>query len=575
MKKMMCVIGVSLAVIGCAVHKFPRITPPIPHYQRANLTKQRAEEYFITARDYERKGMPEMAHHFYRLAYNLDPHSRTLRDIMIERAIGSADFALALKILKDNRRLDQLENSEKRIAAQLYIRMGELDRAIDLLETVIPMEPSDNLTLGVLYEQKSNLKKAISFYTEYLEDNPTSYATGMKVADLYVKEKKYAVAEQMYVHIDSIFTTYKVETLNRLARSRLLQSDTAAALDYFSRALRVDSTAVETLIDCAQLSINQGRLDDAIRYYQRLVNADPASTLFYMRTLALLYYYNKKYEQSEKILKQLLSQNPDNYELHFYLGMVLSSLGEHSLAEVEYWKTLSIKEDYADAWIQLCTGALKMHEWERALEISLNFKNKNPKDASSWRMHGYVLAHGKRYAEAIDEYKKALELTNRDLNIWFELGSAYERIGDYKKAEESFATVLHYNPTDASAANYLGYMWAERNKNLDSAQSLLTIALKQDPENGAYLDSYGWILFKKGDTAAALKYLLKAVEVISDDPVVYEHLGDVYGKMKEYKKALDAYGKSYTLTPENAVKIKQKIDEMKKLLHVSGQNERE
>ena len=74
-------------------------------------------------------------------------------------------------------------------------------------------------------------------------------------------------------------------------------------------------------------------------------------------------------------------------------------------------------------------------------------------------------------------------------------------------------------------ANSLGYFLAERGEDLDRAEELVRIALAAEPENGAYLDSLGWVLYKKGNFQGAFDQLVKAANAIPDDGTILEHLG--------------------------------------------------
>ena len=75
---------------------------------------------------------------------------------------------------------------------------------------------------------------------------------------------------------------------------------------------------------------------------------------------------------------------------------------------------------------------------------------------------------------------------------------------DLPAAEEWLEQVLDEDPTDVGAQNDLGYLWADQNKRLNRALRIVTSAITAEPTNGAYLDSLGWILFRRGDYAAAL-----------------------------------------------------------------------
>ena len=120
---------------------------------------------------------------------------------------------------------------------------------------------------------------------------------------------------------------------------------------------------------------------------------------------------------------------------------------------------------------------------------------------------------------------------------------------------------IELDQENPEALNYLGYIYAEENKNLDEAEALIKKALGLSPENGAYVDSLGWVYFKKGMFDEARKELEKAKEIIGEDPVVYDHLGDVYFKTGSLDKAKEAWTKSLGLKEDE--KVKEKLSSLK------------
>ena len=138
------------------------------------------------------------------------------------------------------------------------------------------------------------------------------------------------------------------------------------------------------------------------------------------------------------------------------------------------------------------------------------------------------------------------------------------RINDLSTDEiASLRKAIEYNPENAMVYNYLGYLFAEKNMNLDESIELIQKALSLSPSNGAYLDSLGWAYYKKGDFKLALKKLLLAEKQLDKDkipdPVVYDHIGDVYHKIGEREKALEYWEKSINLKKDS--KIQEKIKE--------------
>ena len=129
-----------------------------------------------------------------------------------------------------------------------------------------------------------------------------------------------------------------------------------------------------------------------------------------------------------------------------------------------------------------------------------------------------------------------------------------------------FTQILDKHPDNAATLNYLGYMWAEANVNLDRAAEMLNRAVTQEPRNGAYIDSLGWVYYQQGKLDLAEKYLTDATRLLPRDATVHEHLGDVFAKRGDLHRALDLYRAALTLEPEpkDETKLRSKIAELEK-----------
>lgn len=93
--------------------------------------------------------------------------------------------------------------------------------------------------------------------------------------------------------------------------------------------------------------------------------------------------------------------------------------------------------------------------------------------------------------------------------------------------------------------NDFGYSLADEGLRLDEAERMIRIALASSPGNGAYLDSYGWVFYKKGDFQKALKWLmLSAGSPQGNDPVVLDHVGDTLWQLNREAEAVDYWNRS-------------------------------
>ena len=99
-------------------------------------------------------------------------------------------------------------------------------------------------------------------------------------------------------------------------------------------------------------------------------------------------------------------------------------------------------------------------------------------------------------------------------------------------------------PRDAMTLNYLGYMLADRGNRLDEALGYIRRAVALDPQNGAYLDSLGWVYYKMGNYELAEENLRRASERMGDDPTIHDHLGELYMKTGRVKLAANHWERS-------------------------------
>ncbi|MBN1512773.1 MAG: tetratricopeptide repeat protein [Phycisphaerae bacterium] len=141
----------------------------------------------------------------------------------------------------------------------------------------------------------------------------------------------------------------------------------------------------------------------------------------------------------------------------------------------------------------------------------------------------------------------------KQLNVWIDgepnplvrvlylnlLGECDRRSGRIAQALESLELAYRMNPLDVNACNSLGYSWSDAGVRLDEAEDLIRYAVAQNPRSYAYLDSMGWVLYKKGDFAGA-RYWLELARGADeeDDPVILDHLGDTYWRLGDTERAV-------------------------------------
>ncbi len=152
-----------------------------------------------------------------------------------------------------------------------------------------------------------------------------------------------------------------------------------------------------------------------------------------------------------------------------------------------------------------------------------------------------VLQAAERWSDAERESAVARQRFPEDRDILFAQGASLERLDRFDEAEEAFLKLIESDPDDANAANYLGYLWADRSVRLEEALDLVSGAVEADPENPAYLDSLGWVYYRLGAIDQAEFWLRRAVELSEEDGTLLAHLGEILvagGEIEEGRRYL-------------------------------------
>jgi tetratricopeptide (TPR) repeat protein len=178
---------------------------------------------------------------------------------------------------------------------------------------------------------------------------------------------------------------------------------------------------------------------------------------------------------------------------------------------------------------------------------------------------GNMLRSEHRFPEAVAAYDRAIALmphpVRTDWPVFYDRGIALERSHQWKKAEADFNRALDLEPDQPYVLNYLGYAWADAGHNLDRARQMIQKAAERRPNDGAITDSLGWVEYRQGSVAEAVRTLERAVELEPEDATINGHLGDAYWAAGRKLEARFQWQRALTLNPEpdDAAKLEAKL----------------
>lgn len=266
-----------------------------------------------------------------------------------------------------------------------------------------------------------------------------------------------------------------------------------------------------------------------------------------------------------EVFQALLKRNPGNSRYALMLGEVYEQQQDTTRAMDVYRQALGGTPPDSLAVLRLANLEM-MLEPARGLHTLEQGVKSFPDDM---RLHVFLALSymsATRAEDAVRQFEWIAGYLGRDPDaakmiqplFYFWFGQACERAGRVEEAERHIGRYLEANPQSGEALNYLAYMWAEQGRNLDQALSYVTLALKQEPDNGAYLDTLGWIYFKRGEYAAAVAPITRALKLEGESATILDHLGDTWFALKESRRAVSFWRRSLREDPANKA-VREKL----------------
>lgn len=203
---------------------------------------------------------------------------------------------------------------------------------------------------------------------------------------------------------------------------------------------------------------------------------------------------------------------------------------------------------------------------DAAVKVLSDLAETFPKDPDIRLALGNAQRRTKSYEGAVKTYDTAIALlpppSANHWPVYFGRGISYQELGNFDLAEADMRMALKLNPDQADVLNYLGYSLVDRGIKLDEAMEMIKRAVAARPDSGYIVDSLAWAYFRLGKYAEALAPMEKASLLEPVDPIVTDHLGDVYwanGRKREaefqWHRAL-----SYEPTEKDAARIRKKLE---------------
>ena len=529
--------------------------------------KADAITHFVEGMALEESGEMERALEAYRKVLNVDPGQSDLASRVAGLLIQQDDFPQAIDILKDAIKANPNNAEPYQQLAFIYTRyLKKTDQAIDYANRAIALNPGD--VEG--YQRLVEIELAAGQQTRALEALDRALKVHSSDPNFWLRLGK------LYVAI-------------------LFKSDSQPKPDELKKTNEIFRKAGENagddpgiLKDVADYYAASQQLKEAIPLYLRVLELQPDDANA-REKLATGFVLTNQRGKAVEMLEQIIKEHPEKYQPYDLLAQVLDEEARSLLREkrgeeakmkfakvaANYEQSLLINPNHAGTYVRLAElllGPLK--DPDRAVKLLAEARRRFPGAAEIVYYLAIAQREAKQSQQAVATFEEALheaqiEEDDEFVNakFYFNYGAAAEQAGLYDKAADLLRKSIALDPENsAEACNYLGYMWADHNMNLEEAELMIRRALQSEPGNASYLDSLGWVEFRKGKLDQALSDLLRAARTAErEDPVVFEHIGDTYLKLNRNQEALEAWQKALALDPKNK-NLADKIQTTKKAI---------
>lgn len=153
--------------------------------------------------------------------------------------------------------------------------------------------------------------------------------------------------------------------------------------------------------------------------------------------------------------------------------------------------------------------------------------------------------------KAVGFLRRSLSLDNEIADVHFHLATVLYDLEQFEEAIQHFRATVELDPENAFALNNLAYLFSERNIHVDEGLQLVDRALALEPDNSAFLDTKGWLLYRAGQLEPAAHFVAQAIALQPEVSELHLHGGQIALARGDFATASDHFEKALTYDPNN------------------------
>jgi len=557
---------ISLASIffmgwGCSAHK-PTIgmRPEKPVFKAPPAN---AFYYFTESQIQLKKGNFDKAIECLRIAMTLDPGSMVLKRELAQLYWKKKDENAANAVMDEliSTYPDDVENLI--LYSRIKHSLNYLNEAKSAYEKVLAKDPTQRniyLLLGSLYTDEGNLAFAIQVYKKLIKEFPDFFAGYYLIGQIYAKERNRIEAEKSFkkaLDIEPGLDEARYELIQLYKESDHVDQ-AQKCINIFKEILNRNPDDIRATMELGYFYYETGMLKEAEKKLTAL-GTRSKNDKHVIQQIIRHYLDQQLFDKALVVLKYMLNGAPKSSEIHYVMGIAYDGKDNGEMAVHHFRKIDPGSQFFQNAIAHIAFIYQNAGKINEAVEYINKIIDIAPENLEFRLYLGSLYEEIEMFEKAEMVLKQGIAIDPDNAQLIFRLGVIYDKWGKKEDSIQMMKSVIKLDPKDANALNYLGYTYADMGSNLDEAERLITEALKHKPNDGYIIDSLGWVYYKKGVYEKALEFLIQATDLVPDDPIILEHLGDAYLKTDKKQKALETYRRSLMNGNEGKELIDEKI----------------
>ena len=530
--------------------------------------KRKAEYILLNAQRAKNDNNGEAYFDLLNYAYNVDTTNTTAAfylgfNLITMEGATFQDAMRALPLIKKHYQKSPGDRHETTLYGDLCSMLGRNDEAIEALEkldSIIPNDENIQNRLAEAYKRVGDYRKAILTYDtiEALHDKSLSTTTNKSACYFALGDTTRAISV-MHSLLDEAPNNvlYNISMAGVMSLAQMNDS----AIYYLDRAVASEPDNGLAYMTRAQFYLSHG---DSARYDEEVYKALQTENLDVEAKVDVLNLYirellsgNDSTERINKLLDVLVEQHPHEVTIRKIYSEYLVFRNNYKGAVEQLGYALDVNPTDADSWRRLMLINMMDENFPAAIAAAEKALTYNPDSLDLYRYIAPSYYQMKEYDKALATYDMALErVDSLDLELRSDLiggkADVYFSLGDTLKAFETYEEALDIFPANTGVMNNYAYYLSLSDRDLDKAERMAAMAVKYNPDNATYLDTYAWVFFKKHDYNMALTYIKAAID--NDDSGmsdIFEHYGDILFMMGEPEQAVEQWKKALEAAPDN------------------------